>query len=146
MADAKQIREAMLQADHQRLADLTHPSLVNVFGGRDKYVKRVSEIAAEMNAKGFGFADVVLNHPSELVEERGRVYAIVPFDLHMTGPRGATGVKPSYLISVSSDGGANWKFLDGEGVADDRPKLRSLLPNFPDRLALPSKKETQWTR
>jgi hypothetical protein len=144
MAYAEQVHQATLQRDHQRMAELTHPAVVNGLGGKERFTQRLAEIAAEMSDKGFGITDITLSEPSELVESRSSVYAVVHFDLRMTGPGGATGVKPSYLIGVSTDGGTSWKFIDGDGVAGDRAKLRRVLPDFPDRLELPPKLDPQW--
>jgi hypothetical protein len=143
-ASTEQVRQAMLREDHQRMADLTHPAVINGLGGREKFTQQLAEIAAEAKVKGFGFADVIFSESSELVESRGAVYAVVPFDLRMTGPDGAKGVTPSYLIGVSTDGGASWKFIDGNGIAGDRAKLRQVLPGFPDTLALPPKQNPKW--
>jgi hypothetical protein len=146
MAHAQQTRQAMLRQDYRRMADLTHSAVVNGLGGRARFIQHLDEFAAEMKGGGFGVADMVLSEPSELVESRGSVYAVVPFDAHLTGPGGTTGVKPSYLIGVSADGGAGWTFVDGEGLRGDRATLLSVLPDFPDRLALPAYQDAQWVR
>jgi hypothetical protein len=146
MAHAEQMREATLQEDHRRLADLTHPSVVKGTGGKEQFTQRLAEIAAEGKSKGFSLTDIAVSEPSDLVTARGALYALVPFTLQMTGPGGAKGVKPSFLIGTSTDGGISWKFIDGEGVAGNWAKIRQLLPDFPDQLILPQKQSTQWKR
>lgn len=140
------VRWAILQGDHRGLAALTVPAVVDGAGGTEGFVRRVAGFADEARNQGFGFTEVAYSEPSELIESRGAVYAVVPYDLHMTGPGGATGVTPAYLIAVSNDGGRAWKFIDGEGIAGDRAKLLRVLPDFPDRLALPPKQESRWKR
>ncbi len=144
MAQAEQVRSAMLQQDHERMADLTHPALINGMGGRAKYVQKLNEIAAEIKGQGFQFREVILAEPTAVVEGKKAVYAIIPYSIAMTGPGGATGDKPSYFIAVSTDRGNNWKFLDGEGVAGDRAKLLKVIPDFPSKIASPAKQSATW--
>jgi hypothetical protein len=128
------------------MAELTHPTLVEKFGGLDQYERKLETIAGEMKGQGFGLKNFTIGEPSKLVEASGGVYAVVPFNLELTGPGGASGRKPSYLIGVSADGGANWKFIDGAGVGADRSKVRMILPNFPEELELPAKQPAVWDK
>jgi hypothetical protein len=145
-SQADDVRRAVLAADHQRMADLTHPRVVEMMGGRAKFVQRLGEIEAELSGDGLRFMDFVFAAPPELVETAGEVYAILPYTLEMTGPDGARGTTPTYLIGVSGDHGTHWTFLDGNGVAGDRTKLKTILPDFPDRLPVPAKQEPRWQR
>jgi hypothetical protein len=128
------------------MADLTLPALVEKFGGRAGYVQKLESIAAEMKGQGFRLTKFTLRDPSQLVQAAGEVYAVIPSVVELSGPGGAAGRQPSYLIAVSTDGGASWKFLDGGGVGGDRGKLKALLPNFPDQLQLPAAQPPVWER
>jgi hypothetical protein len=66
--------------------------------------------------------------------------------VELSGPGGATGKQPSYLIAVSPDGGAHWKFIDGAGVGGDRRKLMGLLPHVPEQLKLPAAQPPVWEK
>src|SRR5262249_39540621 len=129
---------AALQEDHPKMAELTLPALVEKFGGRAGYVQKLESIAAEMKGQGFRLTKFTFGDPSSLVQAAGEVYAVVPTVVELSGPGGATGRQPSYLIAVSQDGGASWKFLDGAGVSGDRSRLKAILPNFPEQLHLPA--------
>lgn len=139
-SQAAQVGRAMLEEDHARMADLTHPVLINHFGSRQAYIKKLEEIANELRQQGLRFQAFEFGTPSALQESGGVIYAIYPCSLQLTGPNGEPARQPSYMICTSSDGGTNWKFLDGSGVKGDRDKLRQWLPDFPDDLSLP---ETQ---
>lgn len=143
---AEAVGRAMLQEDHQKMADLTLPALVEKFGGREKFVQKLESMAGELKGDGMRFDKFVISGPSELAEAAGDVYGIVPFTLEMTGPNGMVGSKPSYLIAVSRDRGASWKFLDGAGVAGDRTRLKTILPNLPSNLRLPEKRPAVWKK
>ena len=136
-SQAAEVSRAMLEEDHARMADLTHPLLIKHFGSRDAYIKKLEEIAKDLRGQGLKFQSFEFEAPSVLHESGGVLYAIYPYSLRLTGPKGEPARKPTYLICTSNDSGANWKFLDGEGVKGDRAKLKQLLPGFPDNLSLP---------
>jgi hypothetical protein len=144
MAQAEQVRSAVLQPDHELMADLTHPALIKGLGGRAKYVQKLNEVAAEIKGQGFQFTDVIFAEPTAIVEGKKAVHAIIPYSIAMSGPGGAKGEKPSYFIAASMDRGNNWTFLDGEGVAGDRAKLLQVIPDFPNEIALPAKQSATW--
>jgi hypothetical protein len=145
-SQAEEVGRAAVDEDHAKMAELTHPALVEKFGGRAAYVKKLTSIAAEMKGKGFGLKKYTTGQPSKLVQASGDVYAVVPFEVELTGPGGATGRQPSYLIAVSRDGGGKWNFIDGAGVAGDRSKVKGLLPRFPDDLRLPAGQPPVWDK
>src|SRR5262249_4226189 len=128
LADAEKMRTAILQEDHAQAAGLTHPDVGKSLGGTERFLRRLEEFADEMKRNGFAWQDLVFAEPSEVIEASGDLYAVVPYTLEMAGPGGATGTKPSYLIGVSKDRGKAWTFIDGEGIAGDREKLRQVLP------------------
>jgi hypothetical protein len=143
-AQADSIRHAALNEDHEEMAAFTYPAVVEAVGGRAKFVQKLEKGVAEMRAQGFKFKDIALGEPSGPVEASGELYAVVPERLELTGPRGASGTTASYLIGVSGDRGVSWKFIDGNGVAGDRKKLKQVLPHFPDGLDLPAGQKPVW--
>lgn len=145
-AQAEEVGRAAVEEHHARLADLTHPALVEKFGGRELYVKKLESIAAEAKRGGFRLAKVTVGEPSPLVEAAGSLYAVVPTEGELSGPGGDVGRQPSCLIAVSSDGGAGWKFIDGAGIGSHRGRLKKLLPDFPERLDLPAAQPPVWEK
>jgi hypothetical protein len=143
-AQAEEAGAAMVNLDHQREADLTHPELVKAMGGRDEFIRRLASMASEASQKGFQVTRVTVSEPSVLVEAKKDCYSIVVTSLKLSGPGGAVGTKRSFLIGVSTDRGATWKFIDGEGIGVDRGKAKQILPNFPDELPLPMRMPAEW--
>src|SRR5437660_10144405 len=137
-AQAGEAGRSAVEEDHAKLAQLTHPALLDMFGGRAAYIKKLESVAADMKGRGYQLKRFSLGEPSQLVKSAGQVYALVPSEVQLSGPDGATGRQRSYLIAVSADGGAHWTFIDGAGIAGDRRKAKSLLPDFPDQLQLPA--------
>ena len=136
-AQAAKVEHAMINEDHQQMADLTHPILVDHFGGRAGYIRELEKTAADLRRQGLRFHAFSFGSISEIFESAGELYAIYAYTLELTGPKAEPASQPSYLVCTSSDGGAGWKFLDGAGVGTDRRKLTRLLPGFPTELALP---------
>jgi hypothetical protein len=138
--------QATLRGDHERFADLAHPKVIELTGGRANLLRGLRANAADMAVKGFAFVSVATGEPSGPVESGGAIYGTVPYTLHLTGPGGATCATESFLIGESTDGGARWVFLDGNGVRGDRAELLKLLPRFPDALVLQPYREPVWLR
>lgn len=136
-AQAEEVGQSAVHEDHARMTELTHPALVEKFGGREAFVKKLESMAAEMKGLGIRVTKCALGEPSKLIQVRGQVYAVVPMESEFAGPQGMPNKVTSYLIGVSSDGGEHWTFLDGAGIGQDRSKVKSLLPDFPDSLPLP---------
>jgi hypothetical protein len=136
-AQAVEVERAMINEDHDRMANLTHPALVNYIGGRAKMILKLEEAATDMRQQGIKVRAFVFGEPSELLKADGEIYAIYPYTLELTTSRGETAHQPSYLVCNSKDDGVTWWFLDGEGVKSDRGRLKRFLPQFPAELALP---------
>jgi hypothetical protein len=138
-SQAAEVGNATLKEDHQKLADLTHPIVLEKLGGREKFIEKLKSVAAGIKSEGFRIEKVVFLEPPSLEETNTEVYAVVPFQLNLSGPRGVTITQPAFLIGVSRDSGTNWKFIDGTVFAGDRERLKKLFPNFPPKLKLPDK-------
>ena len=139
-AQAAKVEHAMINADHQQMADLTHPILIDHFGGRAGYIRELDQAAADLRRQGLKFHAFSFGAISQVFESAGELYAIYPYALELTGPKGERASQLSYLVCTSSDRGLTWKFLDGAGVGSDRRKLTRFLPEFPAELALPDPK------
>jgi hypothetical protein len=72
--------------------------------------------------------------PDRVVRVGEKLFAIVPKHYYVRDPQGLF-VVHGYVIGVSKDGGASWKFVRG---ADLTPaSVRLVFPDFPSGLALP---------
>jgi hypothetical protein len=135
VSQAEAVRRAMLDDDHPKMVDLTHPKLVEGVGGREKMIRMLETAARNLNSKGLK-RSVTMEKPSELAAAGDEWFGIVPFELELAGPERRESAK-SFLVAVSGDGGKSWKFIDAGRM--DRARLKRLLPNFPTDLHLPGK-------
>lgn len=147
-AQADEACQAMKRQDYQRMLEVMWPAAVEQLGGEKKCKELLEKIADEMKREGTTIDEMALAEPGEIVSSGDNIYAIAPYTMRISlrdGPSGKTTIATakSYLISVSTDRGGNWKFIDGEGIGGNRPKLLKLLPGFPEKLTLPALKDPE---
>src|SRR5262245_19305870 len=134
---ANQLSEAMLSGNYERAADLTYPKLVELIGGRTKYVGVLETQFKDMEAQNFRLISNVAADPQDVIEVEKVIYAIVPTTMKIRVREGIL-VGESYLIGVSNDGGEHWTFLSSR--SNSREKLKILFPAAADKLRLPEEK------
>jgi hypothetical protein len=76
--------------------------------------------------------------PTQFVEDSGSIYALLPTTIKAKAKDGVF-LSEGSTIGVSSDGGANWSFIDASGK--DHNELKAILPKVADRLNLPPEKK-----
>ena len=135
-AQAQILAEAVRAEDHGKVADLTHPGLVKHSGGKEKYVALLEKMASDIRRQGFKYASVTCAEPSKLVKGGEKLYAVVTTKSVMNGDDGSRLIVSGYLIALSADNGATWKFLSGTKATRD--EVKQLLPLFPDELEIPA--------
>lgn len=140
---ARACAAALLAGDDGKIVDCMAPEALASSGGRAAVLAELQRGRADMAKDGVTFAGSEIDLPRDLAANGGRLYAIVPQVAIMKVPQGHLRQR-SFLVGVSSDDGATWKFLDGAGLKGDR--LRRLLPQFPASLALPDVPDPELVR
>jgi hypothetical protein len=67
---AEELGRSAVQEDHAKMAELTHRALIEKFGGRAAYAKKLVSIAAEIKGHGFRLKKFTIGEPSPLVQPR----------------------------------------------------------------------------
>jgi hypothetical protein len=137
VSQARELMDSTLSGDYERAMGFTHPKAVEMMGGKRKYVQVLKDGMASFQKDGVEINKISLDDPSAVVQNGNEHFSIVPQTLAMTFNKTKVGLQRGYLVALSTNGGRNWVFLDGAGIKEDRTKLKSLLPNFPDALELP---------
>lgn len=132
---AEESGRAFVEGNFERLADYTHPKLVELIGGREKLVEFLRKSVEEMKADGFVPLSSAPAAPAQVLRVGRQTYAIVPLKFKMRAPRQVL-VSDSFMVAVSDDEGKNWKFLSGASL--DETKLKMLLPDAAGKLKLPT--------
>jgi hypothetical protein len=130
---AQACADAMLKGDLETFANFTHPKLIELMGGRAKFIDAIKQGNAEMKAQKSAITGFSTRAPEGVVKGGNDLFAVVPMTLTLT-QRETKVSHEGYLVAVSSDGGTKWTFITG----DERAKLKEILPNLPEELKLPA--------
>jgi hypothetical protein len=130
---AQACADAMLKGDLETFANFTHPKLIELMGGRQKFIDAIKLGNAEMKAQKSAITGFNTGAPEGVVKGGNDLFAVVPMTLTVT-QRDTKISHEGYLVAVSSDGGTKWTFITG----DERAKLKEILPNLPEELKLPA--------
>jgi hypothetical protein len=137
VATVEKLNRALIKEEFGRVADLTHPKIVKMMGGREKTIASMQSGTADMKSKGYTIRSVKLEDATELVAAGSDLYGIVPFEIEMAAPGGKL-LQKSFVIGVSSDEGKTWVFVNGDV---DIKQVKQVLPNLPDQLKRPKKQK-----
>ena len=135
---ANQLNDAVLAGDYEKAADLTYQKLVQLIGGRAKYVSALKGGMNETNSEAFRIISSVADDPTQIIEVASDVYAVLPTTMKIKVAEGIL-VGQSSMIGVSNDRGEHWTFVDA-GRASSREQLKTLFAAVADRLKIPEQK------
>ena len=134
---AAEINNALIKGDYGKVADLTHPKVIEMAGGRQKMIAAMEAGTKEMKAKGLEISSCQIGVPSDPVKSESDLFVVVPFELEMKVP-GGKARQGSFVIGVSGDMGKSWVFVNGDV---DVNQLKQVLPTLPNGLKLPEKQK-----
>lgn len=130
---AEEYREAVLEDNFEAAADLTYAKLIELSGGREKYIKTIKATKAEMKSQGMKIDFMEVMDPGKPQQTETAIYILVPYQTEMTASVGTMVVK-SHLLGVKSRSSKKWSFLD---TGTDEEQLRKLLPDLPEKFKIP---------
>jgi len=131
---ANELNEAVLAGKYEKAADLTYPRLVELMGGRARFIATMSRAMKEMQSETFSVLSTVAEDPTQTIVQGNNVFAILPAIMKIKVPEGVL-VGKSFMIGASKDGGTNWTFIDGGSA--NRDQLKILFPTVADKFNLP---------
>jgi len=129
----EELHQALVKQEYAKVADLTHPKVIEEHGGRQKMIATVKATMQQLNESGFTFRVVKVELPTAFARAGNDTSVIAPLTLEATG-LGFKVTQKTFLVGVSSDQGKTWTFINGDlGEA----AVRKLLPDLPKKLTLP---------
>ena len=136
---AQELSDAMIKGDYNKAADLTHPKLVDLMGGRTQFISETEKAFKEMEAQQVRIVSNMVGEPQDIVEVKNEIYAIVPTAMRMKVPDGIL-ASEVFMIGVSKDGGQNWTFVDAAAAREGGEGLKMLFPDAASKLRVPELK------
>jgi len=134
---AKEVNDAFSRKDFARFMDLTYLKVIEMAGGREQMVAAMNKELKEMESEGVVLLSSTSGAPTQFIHDSGSIYAVLPITLKVKAQEGIFQSEGS-MIGISSDGGANWTFIDSSGK--DLSELKKLIPGIADKLSLPPPK------
>jgi hypothetical protein len=139
-AQAKEIGDAFVRKDLKRFSALTLPKLIEVAGGREKFINMLSEEMKQEEAQGLEVLSLMPIDVTQLMKASGTLYAVMPTALRLK-MRGELFESYGCLVGISNDDGQHWTFLE-PGVRG----VKDLLPDVADKLMVcPAKRPVKLT-
>lgn len=130
---AEETGNATVVGDFAKLADFTYPQIVTAFGGKQKMVEFLRNDSAKMKASGFELENATIGEIQQIAKIDAQIFAIVPIKLTIKSPNGKF-VGESSMVGISSDRGANWKFINGVS----QEKFDKQFPRAAGKLQIPT--------
>ncbi|MFN2577707.1 MAG: hypothetical protein ABR607_08455 [Pyrinomonadaceae bacterium] len=135
---SSELTDAFGKKDYARFVNLIHPKVIEMAGGREQMIAEMTKELKEMEDEGVVVLSSSCGEPTQFVHDGSdSIYAVLPITLKTKAQAGIF-QSESTMIAVSSDGGANWKFIDASGK--DQGELKKLIPGVADKLKLLSDK------
>ena len=127
---------AMQKGEFEKVAELTHPKVIEILGGKKKAAETMASVMDEMETQGLSIADYTVGSVSEIVTDNDNQFAIVRTTMKMNCPKGIL-TQNSFLVAISSDKGKSWTFVDGNAV----DQLKQINFSVPKALKIPNREE-----
>jgi hypothetical protein len=137
---ARKLADAMQNKNYAVSAKYTHPYIVKMLGGREKYIEILKTGHQEMNKIGYRYESIELGEPSDIVKAGSELHCIIPEIITMRFSEGIV-VSKSALLGVSKNKGKSWTFIETAMLPEE--KIKNILPNFNPSLKIPNLDEPE---
>jgi hypothetical protein len=144
LAQAKEMYGAFFRGDDETFGAYTHPKLLELVGGKAKFLAIMKKSRDDMRAAGWVLEAAPVSAPQQVVRAGGaRVQAVLPTELVFRTP-GHKVHQPSFLLGFSGDAGKSWKFIDVGRYPPDT--LRKYFPECSPELKIPTQPRSYESR
>jgi len=129
---AQECVTAYMKRDWDKVISFTHPTLINLIGGKRAWKKTLQKTYQELDEEGVIYEKLTVKEPGEPANVGKNLYVHVPKTsvLRIDGKRIQV---ESTLLGCSSDGGKKWTFSDTTEMSEALyyhvfPELHGLIP------------------
>jgi hypothetical protein len=130
--------QALITGKYAKFAELSHPKIVEMAGGKEKMIAELEKAMAKMKSDGASFSSVTVSSSIEVSTIDEKKFAIVPFVLKINVPGGLL-TRNCFMIGVDGDlglGKHGWTFIDGTNK--DESQLKQVIPEAVGKLKIPA--------
>lgn len=131
---AIELSTAMQNKNFESTVKFTHPKIIEMLGGKEKYLEILKTGHEEMNKIGYSYESIVLGEPSEIVKAGDELHCLIPETITMKFAGGKI-ISKSSLLAVSKDKGKSWTFIETAMLQEDN--IKTILPNYNPALKIP---------
>jgi hypothetical protein len=127
---AREIGDTWVRKNFERFAALTYPKLIQMLGGKTKFINAMKNEMKWQEAQGLETLSQTPTDVTQFLKVSGSLYALMPTTLRLK-MRGELFESYGCMLGISSDGGTHWTFLEPAGK-----RLKDLVPEVADKLTL----------
>jgi hypothetical protein len=130
--------QALITGKYAKFAEMAHPKIVEMAGGREKMIAELEKAMAKMKSDGASFNSVTVSSSIEFSTIDKKKFAIVPFVLKINLPGGLL-TRKCYMVGVTGDlglGKPGWTFIDATNK--DESQLKQVIPEAAGKLKIPA--------
>lgn len=124
--------KAFSTKDFDKFADFMYPKLVEMVGGKEKFVSVTSSAIKDAEALGVKLSNYVIENPTQEIENDKQIFSVLPTTTILKTPNGTISQQRS-LLAISEDDGNSWKFIS----VQSKDSLKIFFPNIVDKLIIP---------
>jgi hypothetical protein len=131
-SQANEISQTLENGNYDKLADLTHPKVLEMSGGREKMIAASKEVMDVTKKQGIEIVSTEVGEPNDFVPVGKELFSTVPFTAVLKMPNGKV-KQESMVVAISGDNGANWKFVNGI----NQEKFQEMFPDAAGKIQIP---------
>ncbi|AWH86693.1 hypothetical protein HYN59_16970 [Flavobacterium album] len=134
LTQADAMGKAFIAKDYAAFVKYSHPTVVQMMGGKAKMAEDTKKSFEEFEAEGVVFVNVTFGPPSKILVVGGEMQCTFNEMIEMRIPGGKLTAFTN-VIAISNDNGANWYFIDCS--ENNAQAMRKLIPSLSPELILP---------
>lgn len=129
---AKEVADATITKNFEKLVDLTHPRVISMAGGKERMIAGLKKADEQMQAEtGAELSGVTFGEMQQEAKIGTEVFVVVPMTILMKiGPAKFTG--ESSIVGISSDNGVSWTFVNGV----NQVRFAQMFPAVGDKIKI----------
>lgn len=124
---AKKYMDAYLNEDYESMADMTHPNILSLSGGKTFVAQDLKNDRGSMEGMGFNYIGGEVGIPGQVYEAGREALCFVPIN-YMIELQGKKYKTETTILASSSSNGKIWKFVSLD--RQDAESIKTFIPNY----------------